>query len=496
LSKGCNDLRRSSFHPRRRIQPDPKEDIMALPQKLLINGELIDGPLRLDVIDPAAGAPFTTVPRASATQAEAAIAAAKAAQPGWAALPAEKRRDCLNKLADAVEANASELARTLVQEQGKPLPEAEAEVSFTAIFLRHFANLELPVEVVQDDDTLRVEVHHKALGVVVGIAPWNFPLLIGANKLAPALILGNTFVLKPPPTAPVTSLMLGALAKDIFPHGVVNVLADQNDLGPLLTSHPDVAKISFTGSTATGRKIAQSGASQLKRLTLELGGNDAGIVMGDVDVAAVAPKIFGSAFMNCGQVCIAMKRVYAHSSIYDQLCEALAKLADEAIVGDGLEQGTQIGPLQNKTQYEKAKRYLEIAKRDGKIIAGGDILDKAGYFLRPTIVRDIEDGSELVDQEQFAPILPIIKYDDLDDAVRRANASEYGLGGSVWSADSEKAYAVAKKIESGTVWVNHHLHFGPHIPFGGAKQSGIGVEFSVEGLKEFSQTSVISIART
>jgi acyl-CoA reductase-like NAD-dependent aldehyde dehydrogenase len=468
---------------------------MAIEQKLLIDGQLIDSEQRLDIIDPSSGTTYTSVPRASKAHADSAIAAAKAAQPAWAMLAIDERRKRLNLLADIVKEHADELARSLVQEQGKPLAEASMEIAFTEIFIRHFAQIDLPVEVAQDDDDFRIEVHHKALGVVVGITPWNFPVLISLFKVAPALLLGNTFILKPSPTTPVTVLKIAALAKDIFPRGVFNVLVDANDLGAYLSAHADVAKISFTGSTATGKKIMQGAASTLKRLTLELGGNDAGIILGDVDVQAVAQKIFDSAFFNCGQVCIAMKRVYAHASIYDELCAALAKIADATQVGNGLAAGTRIGPLQNAMQFEKAQHFLRIAKQDGKIIAGGAVLDSAGYFVRPTIVRDIADGSELVDVEQFAPILPIIKFDDLEYAIAKANALPYGLGGSVWSADVDKAYTIAKRIESGTVWVNHHLHFGPHITFAGAKESGIGVEFSVEGLKEFSQTAVISIAK-
>jgi aldehyde dehydrogenase (NAD+) len=468
---------------------------MAIEQKLLIDGHLIDSEQRLDIINPATGAMYTSVPRASKADADRAIAAAKAAQPGWAAVPLAERRKHLHALADMVKEHADELARSLVQEQGKPLAEASMEIGFTEIFIRHFAQIELPVDVVQDDADFRIEVHHKALGVVVGITPWNFPVLISLFKVAPALLLGNTFILKPSPTTPVTVLKIAALAKDVFPHGVFNVLVDANDLGAYLSSHADVAKISFTGSTATGKKIMQGAASTLKRLTLELGGNDAGIVLGDVDVQATAQKIFDSAFFNCGQVCIALKRIYAHASIYDELCAALAKIADATKVGDGLAAGTQIGPMQNAMQFEKAQHFLRIAKQDGKIIAGGAILDGTGYFIRPTIVRDIADGSELVDVEQFAPILPIIKFHDVEDALAKANALSYGLGGSVWSADVNKAYSLAQRMESGTVWVNHHLHFGPHIPFAGAKESGIGVEFSTEGLKEFSQTAVISIAK-
>ncbi|KQX23255.1 MULTISPECIES: aldehyde dehydrogenase family protein [unclassified Sphingomonas] len=463
--------------------------------KLLIGGQLVDGDSTMEVIEPATGRPFMSVPRGSGRQIEQAVAAAKAAQPAWAALPLDERRARLLTFADAIAANADRLARALVREQGKPLPEASFEIAATEAFVRHFTTIDLPIEVIQDDDVRRVEIHRKPLGVVCAIMPWNFPVLLAAFKFPAALLLGNSFILKPAPTTPVTSLMLGQLAKDIFPAGVFSVVTDLNDLGATLTDHPDVAKISFTGSSATGKKVMAAAASTLKRISLELGGNDASIVLDDVDVSIVAPKIFSKAFMNAGQVCIAVKRVYAHSSIYDALCDELAKLADAAIVGDGLQQGTQMGPVQNAEQFAKAKTFLDGARREGRIIAGGDVAEGEGYFIRPTIVRDIEDGAMLVDQEQFAPILPVIRFDDVDDAVRRTNSSDYGLGGSVWSADSERAYAVARQIDSGMVWVNEHLDFGPHIPFGGAKQSGIGTELSTDGMIEFSQTCVINISK-
>lgn len=463
--------------------------------KLLIGGELVDGDASMEVINPATGAAFTVAPRGSARQLDEAVAKAKAAQPAWGRLPLEERRERVNQFADAIAAHADELARALVLEQGKPLSEAAFEVMLTENFIRHFATIDLPVEVIEDTDTHRVEVHRKPLGVVGGITPWNFPLVLAAFKFAPALLMGNSFILKPAATTPVTSLMLARLASDIFPAGVFSVVTDRNDLGEILTNHPDVAKISFTGSTATGKKVMAAASAQLKRITLELGGNDAGIVLDDVDVATVAPKLFAAAFVNAGQVCVAVKRVYAHSSIYDALCAELAKLAGEAIVGDGLQQGTQIGPVQNAAQFEKAKEFLAGARRDGRILAGGDVTDGGGYFIPPTIVSDIDDGAALVDEEQFSPILPVIRFDDVDDAVRRANASPYGLGGSVWSADRERAYAVARDIDSGTVWINHHFDLRPNIPFGGAKQSGLGIELAADGMLEFSQTSIINISK-
>ena len=468
---------------------------MTLATKLLINGRLVGADASLRVIDPGRGIPFISVPRGSQADATAAVDAAKKASAGWAARPIAERQKLIAAFAASLNAHADELARTLVQEQGKPLAEAQLEIVYAEFFLRHFSQATLPAEILQDDDAYRIEVHHKPLGVVAAITPWNFPVLIACYKLGPALLLGNTLVLKPAPTTPVTTLMLGALAKDIFPPGVVNVVTDNNDLGDFLTRHPDIAKISFTGSTPTGRKVMEAAAATLKRLTLELGGNDAGIVLDDVDVATVAPKIAGAAFMNAGQDCIALKRVYAHRSIYGRLCDALADVARDTVSGYGLEQGTAIGPLQNAMQSAKAGHYLEIARRDGRVLVGGGVSNSEGYFVKPTVVRDIDDTSGLVSEEQFSPIMPVVPFDDIDDVVSRANASEYGLGGSVWSADTQRACDVARRIDSGTVWVNHHLHFGPHIPFGGAKQSGIGVEFARDGLAEFAQTTVLSIAK-
>lgn len=463
--------------------------------QLLIGGELVPGDATIDVVNPATGRPFVTVPRASKRQADAAIAAAKAALPGWGATPFDERRAHLVALADAIAANAEALARSLTLEQGKPLPEAKGEVAWTEGYLRHYATLDLPDRVIQDDDKGYIAVRHKPLGVVVGIIAWNFPLLVACWKIGPAVLAGNSIVLKPAPTTPVTALKLGELCREIFPAGVVNIITDANDLGAHLTSHPDVAKIGFTGSTGTGKAIVANAASGLKRVTLELGGNDPAIVLDDVDIKATAKAIFANAFLNAGQVCLAVKRAYVHEDIYEAMCEELAQLAQEAVVGDGLEQGTSIGPIQNRTQFEKVQGFLEAARRDGKLIAGGQVLDRDGFFVAPTIVRDVTDGDRIVDEEQFGPILPVISYADVEDVVARANASEFGLGGSVWSRDVERAVEIAGRIESGQVWVNQHIAIGPHIPMAGFKNSGLGVEQSVEGLAEYTQTQVVNIAR-
>lgn len=463
--------------------------------RLLINGDLVQGDQSMDVINPATEETLATCPRASEAQLNQAVAAAKAAFADWSATTMEARRQAVNAMADVIEANATELAQLLTQEQGKPLADATGEVYGTAAFFRYFTGLDLPVKVLDDSDGRRVEAHRKPLGVVGAIVPWNFPMILMAFKLPPALLAGNTVVLKPAPTTPLTTLRFAELIRELVPPGVVNVITDANDLGAALTAHPDVRKVSFTGSTATGSKVMAGAAGLLKRITLELGGNDAGIVLDDVDPKETAPKLFQSAFQNSGQVCIAMKRLYVHESIYDEMCEALATIADETVIGDGLQQGTKLGPLQNQMQFEKVKGLIEEARRDGNVIAGGEAPDQPGYFIRPTIVRDISEGSRLVDEEQFGPVLPVIKYSDTEDAVERANRSPYGLGSSVWSGNLDQAYALAEKLEAGTVWINKHAELDPSIPFGGAKQSGLGTELGEEGLEEFTQLKIINMAR-
>jgi acyl-CoA reductase-like NAD-dependent aldehyde dehydrogenase len=447
------------------------------------------------VVNPATEEKLADCPRASESQLNAAVAAAKAAFPAWSKTSIDERKAAVLKIADVVEANAAELAQLLTKEQGKPIEDATVEVYGMAAFCRYFTSLDLPVEVLEDSEGRRVEVHRNPLGVVGAIVPWNFPLILMAFKLPPALIAGNTLVIKPAPTTPLSTLRIAELIQDILPAGVINFITDANDLGAPMTAHPDVRKISFTGSTETGAKVMAGAAGLLKRITLELGGNDAGIVLDDVDPKEAAQKLFDSAFQNSGQVCIAMKRLYVHENIYDEVCEELASIANDTVIGDGLEQGTKLGPLNNKMQYDKVKALIEEAKQDGNVIAGGEFPDKPGYFIRPTIVRDIKEGSRLVDEEQFGPVLPVMSFADESEAVERANASAWGLGGSVWSASPERAYALAEQMDTGTVWINKHAELDPTIPFGGAKMSGLGNELGQEGLQEFTQQKIINIAK-
>ena len=462
--------------------------------ELLIDGRMVKGDGTLEVVNPATEELAGTCSRASEAQLNQAVEAAQAAFPKWAATPIGERRAALEKIADIAMANAQELGQILTSEQGKPLKDAVSEAFGFGVFTKHFAAMDLPVEVLEDSDKRRVESHRMPLGVVGAIIPWNFPLVLVGFKLAPALLTGNTMVVKPAPTTPLATLRLAELIKDVLPPGVLNVIADANDLGSAMSAHPAIRKISFTGSTATGSKVMAGAAATVKRITLEMGGNDAGLVLGDVDPKEVAPKLFDAAFGNNGQICIALKRLYAHEDIYDSLCDELAAIAKAKKVGDGAHEGTELGPLQNENQYEKVKAILADAADKGTIIAGGAAKEGPGYFIEPTIVRDIAEGARLVDEEQSGPALPVIKYSDPEEALARINRCAEGLGGSVWSRDLDRAKSLAARLESGTVWINKHGELDPGIPFGGAKQSGFGTELGRAGVDEFTQRKVINIA--
>lgn len=463
--------------------------------KLLIDGILVEGARATPVLNPATEQAVALCPRADEAQLKLAVAAARRAFPKWAEAGEEARSQALTELADALEARAHEFAALLTAEQGKTLEAASFEVGGSIALLRFSAGLRLPDKILRDDERSTIIEQRYPLGVVAAITPWNYPLILLMMKVGPGLIAGNTMVIKPAPTTPLTTLKFGELCGAILPPGVINVIADENELGGKLTAHPDIAKVAFTGSTETGKKVAATAANSLKRMTLELGGNDAAIVLDDADPRAAAAGIFAGATLNSGQVCMAIKRVYCAESLYDALCEELALLANEAVVDDGAKQGTQLGPIQNKQQYDKVWDIIEDARQQGRIIAGGEREDRAGYFIKPTIVRDIANDARLVQEEQFGPVLPVLKYTDVEDAIARTNDSPFGLGGTVWSSNQERALAVASRIESGTVWINRHMDLPFDIPFGGAKQSGIGTELGHEGLEEFTQRRVVNMEK-
>jgi acyl-CoA reductase-like NAD-dependent aldehyde dehydrogenase len=462
---------------------------------MTIAGRSVPAVDSFEVINPATGAAFTTAPECTKGQLDTAMQAAADAYRTWRRDEAG-RREVLQGCAAVLTERAGELAPILTREQGKPLPQAFAEIMGAAMWFTYTATLQLPVEVLQDDASAHVEVRRRPLGVVAAITPWNFPLILATWKLAPALLAGNTVVLKPSPYTPLTTLKLGELLRDVVPPGVVNVVSGGNDLGGWMTTHPVPRKISFTGSVATGKKVAAAAAPDLKRVTLELGGNDPAIVLPDANPKEIAAKLFWGAFQNCGQVCSAIKRVYAPEAMYDALVGELAEIARGVRVGNGLEDDVQMGPLNNRPQFERVKELVEDAKQHGaRIAAGGETLGGDGYFYRPTVVAEVSDGVRLVDEEQFGPALPIVAYRKVEDAVESANATHFGLGGSVWSSDVDRATEVARELDCGTAWVNQHLELSPATPFGGAKWSGIGVENGPWGLYGFTELQTVNVAR-
>jgi acyl-CoA reductase-like NAD-dependent aldehyde dehydrogenase len=461
---------------------------------LLIDGAAHPGAGRFDVMNPATGQAFAQCPRADEALLNSAVAAAKAAFPSWSRRPIDDRAALVTALADALEARSDEFTRLLTSEQGKPLDQAAYELMASVGTLRAFAAMRLETRTLRDDADGTVIEHRTPLGVVAAITPWNFPVILLVNKVGPALVAGNTMVVKPAPTTPLTTLLFGELCREILPAGVVNIICDENDLGQRLTSHPDIAKVAFTGSTATGRKVMQSAAGDIKRVTLELGGNDAAIVLDDVDVKEVASRVFHGAMLNAGQICVAVKRAYVPEAIYDPFCDELARLAQNMVVDGGTQQGAQIGPVQNRAQYEKVKAFLVDAAERGTVIAGGTALDRPGYFIAPTIVRDIPNDARIVQEEQFGPILPVMSYSDVNDVIAKVNDSDYGLAGTVWGSDRARALEVAMRIDSGTVWVNQHMAIDPTIPFRGSKQSGLGGELGQEGLHEYTQAHIVNAA--
>ncbi|KEA65221.1 Aldehyde dehydrogenase [Marinobacterium lacunae] len=470
---------------------------MSTELSLLINGDKVAGHgAAFDVINPATEAAIASGRMASVEQLDQAVAAARQAFQSWRKTSDAERTALLHKVADRIEANADELARIIVQEQGKPLFLAQMEVGGAIAWTRYNADLEIPVKLIEDSEHKRIEGHRKPLGVVASITPWNWPLMIAIWHIIPALRTGNTVVCKPSGLTPLNTLRLVEIINEVLPAGVVNLVTGEREIGEAISAHSGIDKVIFTGSTPTGQNIMANASGNLKRLTLELGGNDAAIVLPGTDVDAVAEGIFQTAFLNMGQTCAALKRLYVHDSLYDALCAKLAEIANAQVVGDGLAEGTSFGPVQNANQFQRVKELVEDAKaRGGRILSGGAPVDGKGYFYPPTIVADVSNGVRLVDEEQFGPALPVIRYSDIDEAIRLANDCPFGLGGSVWGPDLAQANSIARQLECGTVWINGHAEVLPHAPFGGCKLSGVGVEFGVEGLLEYTQLQIVNCNR-
>jgi acyl-CoA reductase-like NAD-dependent aldehyde dehydrogenase len=458
---------------------------------LSIGGEAADTQGVFDVVNPATEQVFGQAPDCSRAQLDAAFGSASGAFADWRK-DEDARRAALAAASEAVMQAADRLAPVLTAEQGKPLANAHVEVQVASIWLKYFSELELPREVIQDDERAFSEILRRPVGPVAAITPWNYPLTLAAWKMGPALLAGNTMVLKPSPYTPLATLRMGEVLRDVLPPGVLNVVSGGDELGAWMTSHPEARKISFTGSVATGKHVAASAAPDLKLVTLELGGNDPAVLLDDVDVEDVAQKLFWGAFANNGQVCSAIKRIYAPKSLYGDVVEALTELAKAAKVGDGADEDTDLGPINNQPQYDRVRELTAEALRGGATaVTGGNAIDGPGYFFEPTILTGAGDGTRIVDEEQFGPVLPVIPYADVDDAIARANHSRYGLSGSVWSADPVRGDQVAAQMEAGTTWVNCHMAFSPEIPFGGNKWSGTGLENGHWGVHSFTEPHVV-----
>lgn len=461
---------------------------------MTIGGREVAGQQTFAVVNPANGTVIGHAPNASLSDLDDAVAEARKAFPSWAALPDDQRAALCAAIAAKLGDHAEEIARVITLEQGKPLGAmgSRFEMGGAQAWAAHTASLTLPMKVIQDDNSGRIELHRKPIGVVGSITPWNWPVMIAIWHILPALRAGNTVVIKPSPYTPLSTLRTVAILNSILPPGVLNVISSddrQDNIGAAMSLHAGIGKIVFTGSCATGARVMQGAATTMKRLTLELGGNDAGIVLPDVDPAAIAEGLFWGAFINTGQTCAAMKRLYVHDMVHDAVCDALVAYARKVPMGDGMVDGMALGPINNRMQFDKVSRLVAEAARDGTILLGG--APDEGLFFPVTIATDLPADASLIVEEQFGPALPVIRYSDVEEAIAAANDSENGLGGSVWSRDAAKAKEIALRLDCGSVWINRHGAIQPNAPFGGVKRSGIGREFGEEGLAEMTDLQTV-----
>lgn len=434
-------------------------------------------------------------PVASDAQLQMAIDAAQDAFTTWRRSSDQDRAAACGTMAQVVTDNAEELALLLTKEQGKPLNGmgSRFELGGCAGWAGYTGSIGLSDKVIEDSEQSNIVMHREPLGVVGSITPWNWPLMIAIWHIAPGVRTGNTVVIKPSPYTPLSTLRMIQLISEALPDGVVNVVTGRDDLGAKLTSNAGVNKIVFTGSIATGKKVMTSAAERVTPVTLELGGNDAGIMLPGTDASQFVEGLFFGSMLNSGQTCGALKRLYVHESDYDATCKVLTDFAAAVPMGDGMDENSQLGPLQNKKQFDHVIDLVEDAKARGATIhCGGEPSGGNNYFYPVTIVGDIEDGARLVDEEQFGTALPIIRYSSLDDAIEKANGLEFGLDASVWGTDKAETRRVAGELEAGTVFINKHAEIAPHVPFGGIKCSGLGVEFGEEGLEAYTSIKVIN----
>ncbi|OIW29510.1 aldehyde dehydrogenase [Coniochaeta ligniaria NRRL 30616] len=447
-------------------------------------------------VDPSTKTPLWDVPVASRQDVEDAVTSAKSAFPSWSRSSWEHRRHLLLQARDVLLANRTQMAELITKEGGKPIQFANLEVDHAANFLQFNANCPAFEErVIQDDAELKLTMIQKPIGVVAAICPWNYPLVLAMGKIAPALITGNCTIVKPSPFTPYSILKFVELVQPLFPPGVLQALNGDDTLGPQLTTHPGIDKISFTGSTATGKKIAASAAATMKYVTLELGGNSASIVCPDVDPRIVAPQVALGSFFNSGQLCVASKRVYVHEDIYDDFLQVMVDTVKQWKVAptSGFESDIMLGPIQNEMQYNIVKQFFADSHANGhRFVLGGELDGpRDNYIISPAIVSNPPDDSLVVTGEAFGPIVPVMRWKDEDEVIRRANDTRTGLGGAVWSSDLDRAYSIADRIEAGTVWINGFEKPLPQGHLHGYKESGLGGEWGHEGLSAYCRPQVL-----
>lgn len=471
---------------------------MARKYEMTIGGKSVAADDYVDVRNPAnTDEVVGQAPQASSAHLNQAIDAASAAFSTWRHASDEDRVAACQTIAKVAADNAEEMAVLLTKEQGKPLNGmgSRFEMGGCAGWAGYTASLSLPDKVLEDTDEKHVIQTRVPLGVVGSITPWNWPVMIAIWHIVPAIRTGNTVVIKPSPYTPLSTLRFVELINEALPPGLVNVISGGNELGAALTAHEGIDKIIFTGSIATGKKVMASAANRVTPVTLELGGNDPGIMLPGTDPAKYVEGLFFGSMINSGQTCGALKRLYVHENDVDKVAGALAAFSENIPVGDGMDENNLLGPLQNEMQYKKVIGLVEDAKANGgKVVVGGEPVGGSNYFYPVTFVTNVSDGMRLVDEEQFGPVLPIIAYKNVDDAIARANGTQFGLDASVWGDDPDATTKVAQQLEAGTVYVNKHAEIAPNIPFGGIKCSGFGVEFGEEGLAAYTSIKIFNRA--
>lgn len=466
--------------------------VRGLDLQMTIGGDDASARETADVFNACTQEVIAEAPQAGTEHVERAVGAARAAFSGWSVKDWTARRALLERFADALYAERSALALVVAAEAGRPLRRAWSEVVFAVDYVRTIAAQQLP-DRAYERAGVRATLRRRPLGVVAAIAPWNGPVILAVAKIANALLAGDTLVLRPSPFTPLSALLMGRIGRDIFPAGVFNVITGDASIGAAMTTHADVAKVSFTGSTATGKVIAAAAAPTLKRLTLELGGNDPAIVLPDADVEALADTLYRISFENAGQFCAGIKRVYLHERIYDDAVAAILRRLPEAVPGSCFDAATTMTPVQNAAQFNRVWSLHDDAVAQGaQVLAGGERHQGAGWFIPPTLVANVDHGVALVDEEQFGPVLPIMRFGDGDDVIARANSGDYGLGASVWTGDLDRGTRIAERLEVGTAWINQHGAFTAALPMPFAKQSGIGMDYAEFGVAEHSRAMLIN----